>query len=311
MVFTFHNYGTKILLFISAITLWSCTVYFTLHLQDLWRGKNPWNKPTSFIHQNTTFNGVGILWCEKKKPMDFMAEPSNAMSNFSYLLVGILMVHVSIYDYFFNDDPNRSKHSLMIQHPAWSLNYGLSTMLLGVCSFLMHASNLRIHTQWDVASMYACIAFPIWYLIFQHVYWIPFSKEVLLTVHWLETIYLFLFRPPFNSTQIFVFTLLLILFLSILTYFVNQSSRIVYVNNIFGAFGSFVLGYAFWNLEKIPGYCDPDSLYQMHALWHCLTALAIYFIYMYFATEVSNETNHSVNPLVQITVDNSQPQNSN
>jgi glycopeptide antibiotics resistance protein len=90
-----HNYGIKMLLFISAIVIWSCTLYFILHLQDLWRGKNPWGKPTSSLIQNSTnsaFNEVGLLWCEKKRPMDFMAEPSNAISNFAYLLVGILMV---------------------------------------------------------------------------------------------------------------------------------------------------------------------------------------------------------------------------
>jgi hypothetical protein len=315
MVFVFHNYGTKILLFISAITVWSCTLYFTLHLQDLWRGKNPWNKPTSFIQnptnspiQNSTLNGPGLLWCEKRRPMDFMAEPSNAISNFAYLLVGILMVHVSIYDYFFNDDPHRSKHSLMIQHPAWSLNYGLSTMLLGVCSFLMHASNLPRHTHWDISSMYACVAFPIWYIIFQYIHWIPFSQEVLLGLHWIETGYFFLFKLPFNSTQILIFTLLMILMLTILTYFINRSSRILHVNYFSAAFVSLAVGYGVWNLEKIPGYCDPDSLYQLHALWHCFTALAIYFIYMYLATEVEKETDNSDNNLIQITVDNNNAQ---
>jgi hypothetical protein len=296
MTQTVHNYGIKILLFISSIVIWSCTLYFTLHLQDLWRGKNPWNKPTSTsLIQNSTYSelnhGPGLLWCEKRRPMDFMAEPSNAISNFAYLLVGILMVHVSIYDYFFNDDPNKEKHSLMILHPAWSLSYGLSTMLLGVCSFLMHASNLGHHGNWDEASMFACVAFPFWYLLFQHFHWIPYSQVVLLALHWIETGYLFLYvnTIPFSNVQVMLFIIFVLIFTAMVTYLLKYETRILYVNNVVGAILSLALGFGFWNLEKIPEYCDPDSLYQLHALWHCLTALGIYFLFMYSVTEVEKE----------------------
>ena len=35
--------------------------------------------------------------------------------------------------------------------------------------------------------------------------------------------------------------------------------------------------------------CNPESLFQYHALWHLLTGLAVYFFYRYFTTEVKNQ----------------------
>ena len=31
--------------------------------------------------------------------------------------------------------------------------------------------------------------------------------------------------------------------------------------------------------------CNPDTLFQFHAMWHILTGLSVYFFYLYFTTE--------------------------
>jgi len=36
--------------------------------------------------------------------------------------------------------------------------------------------------------------------------------------------------------------------------------------------------------------CNPDSLFQYHALWHLLTGLAVYFFYRYFTTETQHDS---------------------
>ena len=35
--------------------------------------------------------------------------------------------------------------------------------------------------------------------------------------------------------------------------------------------------------------CNPDSLFQFHALWHVLTGVSVYYFFRYFATETSAE----------------------
>ncbi len=54
---------------------------------------------------------------------------------------------------------------------------------------------------------------------------------------------------------------------------------------------SFLLAYAIW-LTGSPGHelCDPDSLIQAHAIWHLLSALATWSLFLFLRTE------HPMNP---------------
>ena len=36
--------------------------------------------------------------------------------------------------------------------------------------------------------------------------------------------------------------------------------------------------------------CNPDSLFQYHALWHLFTGLAVYYFYRYFLTENAQQS---------------------
>ena len=50
--------------------------------------------------------------------------------------------------------------------------------------------------------------------------------------------------------------------------------------------GSFVVANAVWNVSHTGGpWCSPHSLLQGHALWHLLSALAVWCFYLYFLAE--------------------------
>lgn len=56
--------------------------------------------------------------------------------------------------------------------------------------------------------------------------------------------------------------------------------------------GSFLIAYAIWLTGTADHpWCDPDSLYQAHAVWHILGALATWGFFRYFRTERSMDVN--------------------
>ena len=44
---------------------------------------------------------------------------------------------------------------------------------------------------------------------------------------------------------------------------------------------------AFWILDRQDVLCDPNSLWQGHALWHILNAVVLLFIYLHYRAEKS------------------------
>ena len=58
--------------------------------------------------------------------------------------------------------------------------------------------------------------------------------------------------------------------------------------NLWIGLGCYVVGNIVWRLGRHEhSACNPESLFQYHALWHFLTGLAVYFFYRYFTTEQS------------------------
>jgi hypothetical protein len=52
----------------------------------------------------------------------------------------------------------------------------------------------------------------------------------------------------------------------------------------------YIVANVVWRLGRNgEAMCNPESLFQYHALWHLLTGLAVYFFYRYFTTEVKNQ----------------------
>lgn len=55
-----------------------------------------------------------------------------------------------------------------------------------------------------------------------------------------------------------------------------------------GGFGAYLLATLIWEPSSTGGpLCDPDTLFQGHALWHILGAVAMWCFYKYFRTEVN------------------------
>jgi hypothetical protein len=51
------------------------------------------------------------------------------------------------------------------------------------------------------------------------------------------------------------------------------------------ALAAMLVAFAVWLLTNA-GWCDPDSLLQGHAAWHLLCAVAAYWLYRLYASEL-------------------------
>ena len=48
-----------------------------------------------------------------------------------------------------------------------------------------------------------------------------------------------------------------------------------------------LVAFTIWLLSNA-GWCDPDSLLQGHAAWHLLCAVAAYWLYRLYASELTS-----------------------
>jgi len=61
--------------------------------------------------------------------------------------------------------------------------------------------------------------------------------------------------------------------------------------NLWIGLGFYVLGNIVWRFGRGgESACNPDSLFQYHALWHLFTGLAVYYFYRYFLTENAQQS---------------------
>ena len=56
---------------------------------------------------------------------------------------------------------------------------------------------------------------------------------------------------------------------------------------------SILVAFAIWNASKA-WLCQPRSLVQGHAIWHLLGAVSAYFLYRYYASELTIPDSRSV-----------------
>ena len=63
---------------------------------------------------------------------------------------------------------------------------------------------------------------------------------------------------------------------------------------LFWSMFSFGLAFALWILDIKKIVCDPNSLWQLHSIWHILTALSGLLIYLYYFSEDDTESRTEV-----------------
>jgi hypothetical protein len=204
----------------------------------------------------SAFDPATISFCEARL-CAWIVEPSNAWSNLGYVVVGAIVLCRS----------RRRVTQILI---------GLASILIGFGSFGLHGTGTRWGELLDVGAMYLMSALGVLYaarriwrlsgatLIAGYVALVSGSIGLMMTLH-------------NNGILVFAVQIAIAVFSELYLYY-GRGDRAPSYRPQQLMIGSFALAFLIWNLDKWNVLCAPDNhLVTGHALWHLLTALAIYF----------------------------------
>jgi hypothetical protein len=211
-----------------------------------------------------------------------VAQPANSWSNAGFVFAGLaVLAHLQ-----------RRGPSLMASDAFYPRLYGALGVFLGVASFAFHGTLRAWGGAADLISMYAYAAFIVAYDLARIGRW---TRRGFLA--WFVPVAAvpsaaLAFVPPQHGKWVFAGLVALALAVELAVSFpalrpwaprpIDPARRPWFWTGL----GSFVVANIVWNLSRTEGpWCEPHSLLQGHALWHLLSAFAVWCFYLYFLAE--------------------------
>jgi hypothetical protein len=196
-----------------------------------------------------------IAFCERRL-CAWVVEPSNAWSNVAYLVVGAVILW---------------RHG---RRPSLAL-IGAASIAIGLGSFSFHGTGTRVGELIDVSAMYlmSCLG-----LIFALQRVAPMHEATLVGAYLAMVAASTAAMIVGGSNGILVFAGELTAGVALELYLYRQRRGAADYRAMRRLVGSFALAFFIWNLDKWGVVCAPDNhLVTGHAVWHTLTALAIFY----------------------------------
>lgn len=274
-------------------------------------------------------------------------EPMNAISNFTYIIVGLVIL-------WNLPSQNTRGSNPMLEHGMYPILYAAGSIYIGIGSFAMHGTNTNWGTSMDWTGMLFFISFPVYYNLSRQYAWsdrffitlffIVFILTAILDTYaannnlvlienfsddrklklsqitrdYMWSLYIgtwiiqeaknlsnnrlvwMISLPVFACVTLSVgapalqIIILCLMFtaIAILLHF-NSGQELIRKSspNLWIGLGFYVLGNVVWRFGRGgESACNPDSLFQYHALWHLFTGLAVYYFYRYFLTENAQQS---------------------
>jgi hypothetical protein len=225
-------------------------------------------------------------YCEKARA-GWVKEPANTWSNLGFIIVGLTIAWQMMWGSFKKNANDLTRSDFL------SIFFSSLVICLGPAAMAMHASYTRVGIELDGLSEYLVAGFILAYSTQRFFYmgtkyFLSIFFLVIVTCELLVRITIPL--PIFRSLGNLVFASFLTLatVTEILIVFYRQS-------NIKKRWGIATLitvltAFLIWSLSKNDGpLCYPRSLFQGHAAWHLLDALALYFLFLYYVSEHNSD----------------------
>jgi dihydroceramidase len=211
-------------------------------------------------------------FCEAPRTGELLLQPANSWSSFGFVVVGawIMLGAASRPDSAFNGLP-----------VLW---YGLTAIIIGVGSVMLHAT-LTLWGQFaDVLGMYLLGAFT---LVWSVKRWrgLGASAAVLLYVLVAGALVASLWLWP--ETRRWLFAVLLVVAVGIEWGLARPRRDGVRRELLLLGLAANLLAFAIWILDQTRAVCAPESLWQGHAAWHLLGAVAVAFSFAYYRSETA------------------------
>lgn len=228
---------------------------------------------------------VIIQFCEAMNFSGVIRQPVNTWSNLSYLLFGILLI-----DYGIKDFQKKDSDNLLTRFPSFTILWGISQVYVFIGSFTYHASATYFFQQLDMSGVLAACTIPLFYAI----------GRCFLVWRKRPTINFILFNHTLVIASIILLNLALayfdLLLRELVGVFIGFTILFIGIPYCFyvirATYRYFIFAMLFltaaiicWFVDKERLFCNPESIFQAHAMWHILTTASLYFLYRFFKSE--------------------------
>ncbi len=230
-----------------------------------------------FDHNPSFYNFWGNLplgtagkfaeYCEHNRMHAFLRQEMNTYSNIGFAFAGFLLLL-----------QENSQGRIPIYF-RWY--YGIFLILLGLGSGYYHASLTLDGQRWDMLGTYG-IPFSAFTLSLQGVIAKNNNKLLaLLTLLLVIFLVTYFISPFYNLSGKILPPVFLLTTLLTVIYIKNEPHRKLFIWG-FAAIISLASAIFFRTIDVKKIACDPESLYQGHALWHFLTATSAFLVYQIY-----------------------------
>jgi len=210
-------------------------------------------------------------FCEAPRIGSLILQPADSASSYGFVLAGFLMIVLA---------RGRGWRSAMT--PLSATAFGITAILVGVGSVLLHAT-LTLWGQFcDVLGMYLVGSFLLVNALSR---WRGIADRPAIGLYVLlcaMLVALFLLTPEVRR---WLFAVLLIASIIVELGFARPLRPGAMVRFYLLGMLANAVAFAIWNLDQHGLVCSPSSLIQGHAIWHLLGALAMWMSFSYFRSE--------------------------
>lgn len=211
-------------------------------------------------------------FCEAPRTGELLLQPANSWSSFGFVIVGawIMLGAASRPDSAFKGLP-----------VLW---YGLTAIIIGVGSVMLHAT-LTLWGQFaDVLGMYLLGAFTLVWAVTR---WRGLSARAAVLLYLVVAGAFIASLAIWPETRRWLFAVLLLVAVGIEWGLARPRRDGVRGELLLLGLAANLLAFAIWILDQTRAVCAPESLWQGHAAWHLLGAVAVAFSFAYYRSETA------------------------
>lgn len=210
------------------------------------------------------FEPATMKFCEENL-CSYIKQPANTWSNLAYIFVGIFL--------WFKIRKETNSSSLLL--------FSISAVLVGINSFLYHASFIFYTQVLDLTSMFLLSCLLIAFNL-KRAGWIQEKKlNLIYLLSVLISLALLLLIKKKSGEYIFGIHIGIALFLELLI--VLRKNIYPKYRNLQIAIGIFLISYIAWILDITGILCSPDNHFlQGHAAWHIINSFCFIYLYLFY-----------------------------
>ena len=210
-------------------------------------------------------------FCELPRSGSLIVQPANSWSSLGFTYAGFLMILNA-----------RGRGWASAFPPVAAQVYGLTAIFVGLGSVLLHATLTLWGQFFDVVGMYLVSAFMVVAALAK---WqrLPNRASVIFYLALCTVLIGVLFGFP--EVRRWLFAVVLVAAIILEMGFARPLRRGIKVRLYLYGIATNAVAFTIWNLDQNGQLCAPESLFQGHAVWHLLGAVALWFSYLYYRSE--------------------------